>query len=136
MLSVAPRPIIEALNLARESASEPKADEWELIGQVAEVPGAEITCWLRGSATSITCGSRPPKFRESSDGCEDALDLEIERIFRREWMCVGRASTLARAGDRHPIAAPGFAPVLAATLSRGTYSRCSRIQRQAGELTS
>jgi hypothetical protein len=91
---------------------------------------------LWGSETSISCSSRPPKFRESSDGCEDALDLEIKRIFRREWICVGRASTLARAGNRHPIAAPGFAPAAAATLSRGTYSCCSKIQRQAGELTS
>ena len=27
------------------------------------------------------------------------LALEQERIFRREWLCVGRASTLAHAGD-------------------------------------
>lgn len=35
---MAPGPDIEALNLAREAASELKADEWEMIVQVALVP--------------------------------------------------------------------------------------------------
>ena len=30
---------------------------------------------------------------------EGFLELELERMFRREWVCVGRASAVAKPGD-------------------------------------
>ena len=44
--------------------------------------------------------------------CPEILDLEIDRIFRREWLCLGRATEMPNTGDficRDIIDSPVFA---------------------------
>jgi choline monooxygenase len=71
---------------------------------------------MEGSAVTTTASAGLAIVRQLQAGCErpfddarsmppavytsaDFLALEQERIFRREWLCVGRTSTLAAAGD-------------------------------------
>src|ERR1700742_3588064 len=65
----------------------------------SKAPGAglELVRMLQanGERPFSDARSMPPAVYTSAD----FLALEQERIFRREWLCVGRASTLAQAGD-------------------------------------
>src|ERR1700691_513327 len=86
------------------------------MGQGGAMGSAMSSATASSMATSNTPGAGLDIVRQLQANCErpfsdarsmppavytspDFLALEQERIFRREWLCVGRASALAEAGD-------------------------------------
>ena len=62
--------------------------------------------WRQGSESGKGRIPLPPEFYSS----RNVLDIEVEKIFKKEWLCVGHISELKKSGDyltfdfvRHPV---------------------------------
>ena len=63
----------------------------------------------------------------------DFLALEVDRVFRGAWLCVGRAADIAEAGDQMSYESP-VGPVMAVRQKDGSVKTLSRVCRHRAAL--
>ncbi len=54
-----------------------------------------LECWRANSETDTGRIPLPPEFYST----EDVLKMEVDKIFRKEWLCAGHVSELKKSGD-------------------------------------